>query len=326
MKRDAKPLRVGVIGVGTMGRHHIRIVSQTPNVALAGLYEIDPDRARHFCSEYGCDAFDSLDRLLDDVDAVTIAATTIAHAELGERCLERGVHVMMEKPLADSVENAKRLVECADRSGAILMVGHVERYNPAVRTLMDMLKSRKEEILTIDARRLAPFDGTRCLDVDVLYDLLIHDIDLVLEIAGSPVRAVSAGGSAVFSDKADFVHARLGFENSVQAALWAAKCSPKKTRALTVTTRSRYYEADTLAGALTVHTAEELPAGRAGVCLMGKIIEETIPLPPDEPLRVELEDFFAAIRDNRPPIVDGKRALAALEVLELVRSGMNRVT
>jgi len=188
--------------------------------------------------------------------------------------------------------------------------------------MIDLLRNPEEEIVFIDTRRLAPFDGTRCLDVDVLYDLLIHDLDLVLEIAGSPIRRVSATGRPVFSDRTDVVHASIEFDNGVCATLWAGKCFPVKVRAVTVTTRSRYIQADTLSCRLTLHTAETLPAMDEGVCFMGDIIVQNPPVPAEEPLRVEIDDFFAAIREGRRPVVDGARALKDLRALDLIAQSL----
>jgi predicted dehydrogenase len=224
----------------------------------------------------------------------------------------------MEKPLAHELEAAARLVEFSRNAGLVLMAGHIERYNPAVAKLMDLLRCEPDDIISIDARRLAPFDGSRCIDVDVLYDLLIHDVDLALEIAGSSVLKVSAVGRPVFSEKTDVAHTRIEFHNQVTATFWTAKCSPQKVRTITVTTPRRSLVADTLARTLTVYTAEELPAIENNMCVMGNIRKEDITLEDEEPLRREIEDFFRAIRAGSPPLVDGERGLRAMEVLKLV--------
>jgi predicted dehydrogenase len=301
-----------------MGRHHVRIMSQMPAVRMVGFYDPDPQRCEAMCEAHGCTAFTGLEQLLDRVDAVSIAAPTSMHLELGKLCLDRGIHVLMEKPLAHSVAGAEALVAQAADTGLVLMVGHVERYNPAVRTLMTMLRKTREPIVSIDARRLSPFDGTRCLDVDVLHDLLIHDVDLVLEIAGAPVSRVSAVGRPVFSQQTDVAHVRMDFANNVTAVFWTAKCSPKKVRTLTVTTPGQYLEVDTLTRSLTTHTAEQLPAMSDGVCLMGDIRTESVPVPDEEPLWVEIEDFLGAVSNGEKPVVDGHRALAAMKALDLV--------
>jgi len=315
---NEKLLRVGVAGVGTMGRHHVRLVGQSPGVALVGFYDPDPARADEICRLHGCPCFDTLSELIDRADALTVAAPTSLHAEIGSQCLEHGLHLMMEKPLAHDLDAAARLVELAQQAGVVLMVGHVERYNPAVAKLIEILRENREEIISIDARRLAPFDGSRCMDVDVLHDLLIHDIDLALEIADSPIKAVSAAGRAVFSSRLDMANVRIEFQNRVTAVFWTGKCSPRKVRSLTVTTPTRYLTADTLAHALTVYSAEQLPAMIDGVCFMGNIRQETIQVPEEEPLRREFDDFFRAIQQGSKPIVDGQRALRALKALTLV--------
>lgn len=322
MKAVQKNLRVGVVGVGTMGQHHVRIISQTPDVSLAGFYDPDRLRAQEICGRHGCECFATLDELLDQSDAVTVAAPTSIHFETGEKCLNRGLHVLMEKPLAHELEAAARLVDLSHKHGLVLMVGHVERYNPVVGKLMDLLRQESEEIISIDARRLAPFDGSRCIDVDVLYDLLIHDIDLALEIAGSSILSVSAVGRPVFSQKTDVAHTRIEFQGQVTAVFSTAKCSPQKVRTITVTTPRRSLVADTLSRTLTVYTAEELPSPENDVCIMGNLRREDVAVPDEEPLRRELDDFFRAIREGSPPLVDGKRGLRALEALALVEQSI----
>jgi len=318
MKRRGPDLRVGVIGVGAMGQNHVRIVSHTPDVSLVGFHDPDPSRSAEICQRHGCECFDILEALLDKVDVVSVAAPTSLHLQIGEKCLERGIHVLMEKPLADSVDAAARLVDLARKAGVVLAVGHIEAHNPAVAALMETLEREPEEIVSIDARRLAPFDGSRCMDVDVLYDLLVHDIDLALQIANSPIKSVSAAGRSVFSQQIDVAHVRIEFENRAIAVFWTGKCSPKKVRSITVTTPRRFMVADTLTASLTIHTAEQFPALADGVCLMGEIRRQQVPLPDEEPLRREFDDFFSAIRHGTRPLVDGVRALRALQALALV--------
>lgn len=301
-----------------MGQHHVRILSQTAGVKFSGLYDPDPERAEELCRRHGCTSFETLEEILDNVDALTVAAPTTLHAYIGAQCLERGIHLLMEKPLAHDVESAGRLLSLSRDSGALLMVGHVERYNPAIGKLMEIVRSVPEGIISIDARRLAPFDGSRCLDVDVLYDLLIHDIDLALEIADSDIERVSATGRPVFSAQNDVAHTTIEFKSGAVAVFWTAKCSPRKVRSITVTTPSRYLVADTLSRSLTVYTAEQVPTQGLEVCLMGDVRCEQIAVPDEEPLRRELDDFIRAIREGSSPIVDGERALKAMKALDLV--------
>jgi len=324
MKTKDKYPKIGVIGAGTMGQHHVRIISQTPGVVLSGLFDPDPVRAAELCSRHSCMEHPSMEALLDKSDAVCVAAPTSIHLDIGLACLSRGVHVLMEKPLADTAAGAGQLVDAADAAGLVLMAGHVERYNPAIGKMMALLCEWQEPVISIDARRLTPFDGSRCMDVDVLLDLLIHDIDLILEIADSPIARVHAAGRPVFSQQTDVCHALLEFDNTCVATLWTAKCSPRKVRSLTVTTRRRYMVADTLSRSLAVYTADDLPALADGVCFMGNIRMESVDVPDEEPLRRELEDFFQAIQGRKPPLVDGRRGLAALSALEVVRKALSQ--
>jgi len=306
------------VGVGAMGQHHVRIVSETPDVILAGLHDPDPGRAEEICRRHGCKSFTTLEELLDGSNAVAVAAPTSLHSEIGEQCLKRGIHVLMEKPLAHSPAAAARLVDLAREADAVLMVGHIERYNPAIGKLFEVLTAEEDEIISMDFRRLAPFDGSRCLDVDVLHDLLIHDIDLALEIANSPISKVSATGRQVFSQQLDVAHTRIEFQNGSVAVFWTAKCSPKKMRTITVATNRRYISADTLNRTLTVDRADKIPSAEDGTCFMADIRAEEIPVPDEEPLRRELEAFFRAVREGASPLVDGLRGLQGLEALELV--------
>lgn len=308
--------------MGTMGRHHVRIASQLPEATLVGLHDPDEARAKLFSSQFACEAFDTLEGLIDSVDALIVAAPTTHHERIGRMCIEKGKHLLMEKPLADSLDAARGLVEMAESAGVVLMVGHVERYNPAIQGLMELLRERDEEVVSFDARRLAPFDGSRCLDVDVLHDLLVHDVDIALEVVGSEIRNVSAWGRAVFSDKTDVVHARIEFANKASASFWVGKCTPKKVRSITVATPSRFLEADTLTNALTVHQAGELPDLSSNACFMGDISVCDIDVPAVEPLTAEQQDFYDSILCKRAPLVNGHRALQSMEALELVRQAL----
>uniref|UniRef100_A0A7C4ARS6 Gfo/Idh/MocA family oxidoreductase n=1 Tax=Desulfomonile tiedjei TaxID=2358 RepID=A0A7C4ARS6_9BACT len=318
MESPRSNIQVGVVGVGSMGQHHARVLSEMPRVDFVGVYDPDHGRAAEICGRFGGRAFASLEDLLGHVEALTIAAPTTLHAELAIKCLEKNCHVLVEKPLAHSVRSAEALVEAANARGKTLMVGHIERYNPAVQALLEHLACVAEPVLAVDARRLSPFDGSRCLDVDVLHDLLVHDLDLALEIANSDIVQISAVGRSVFSDKLDMSHVRILFANKTWASFTTAKCSPKKTRSLTVCTPSRVLEADTIARSLVIHTAHELPDLRSRSCFMADIQSQNVAVEDKEPLQVELEDFVSAILDARPPIVDAARGLKVLKALEAI--------
>jgi predicted dehydrogenase len=307
-----------------MGRHHIRILASLAAERFQGFFDANPRRSAEISQEFHAFGHPSLESLLDRVEAVVIAAPTSDHYELGMWCLDRGVHVMMEKPLAHGLEQAEALVAKAEQMGVILMAGHVERYNPAIRKLMELLAVERLPAVSAEARRLAPFDGSRCMDVDVLYDLLIHDVDLILEIFGSSPEWVCASGRPVFSSILDVVHAQAAFPGGGTAVLWAGKCSPLKARTLTAATPRLCVEADTLANTLKVWEAGELPDPGTGLCFMGAIECRDLPVPPEEPLRCELEDFLDAIGNGRTPIVSGRRALESLRVLDMIACAVNR--
>jgi virulence factor len=322
MLERKKTIAVGVIGVGSMGQHHARVFSQLPGADFVGVYDVDPERARDVCRRFGGTVFGRLEEFLNEIQAVTVAAPTTLHWEIGRQCIERGIHVLMEKPLAHNLELSERLVDLARDRGTTLMVGHIERYNPAVAALLDMLVSEPEPILSIDARRLSPFDGSRCLDVDVLHDLLIHDVDLALEVADSEIVDVSAVGKSVYSSQADMSHVRAIFASGTVASFTTAKCCPRKMRSFCVSTPSRFFEADTLTRTLTVFKARELPDLASGACYMGDVRCEVVRQPDVEPLQRELEDFVRAIQEGNPPIVDGRRGLRALTALHLIANSL----
>ncbi|MEW6352637.1 MAG: Gfo/Idh/MocA family oxidoreductase [Thermodesulfobacteriota bacterium] len=322
MNQDNHALRVGVIGVGHMGRHHLRIVAESPDVALSGLYEPDLARSSEYSERYRCRAFNSMRDLLDASDAVVVAAPTSLHRTIGETCLAAGVHLLMEKPLAEHSPGAERLVDMAKEAGKVLMVGHVERYNPAIAALIELLREDPEAVVSIDTRRFAPLDGPRCLDVNVLYDLLIHDVDLVLEIADSRVREVRATGRSVFSSDVDAAYVQIEFEGRCSATLAVNRCCAHKMRSIAVTTPTRYLTADTLGGTLTVCRAADIPVVGEGLCSMGEIRSEHVPLTPQEPLRREFADFFGAISTGTQPVVHGERGLLALKTIEAIEAAM----
>ena len=322
MKNDRSKIRVGVVGVGAMGQHHVRNLHQIGNVDFVGFYDLDEIRALEICERYPCRAFSSLDELIENVDALTIAAPTFLHHEIAMKCLSKSRALLVEKPLAATAEQAEKIVDLARKNGTALMVGHIERYNPAVAKLMELLASEPEPIITVEARRLNHFDGSRCMDVDVLYDLLIHDIDLALEVADAEIRSVSASARPVFSELNDVAYTRIEFVSGATAVLTTSKASPKKTRTISVTTPTRFLEADTIDRSLVVHRSENLIIDRSGTCVMRDFHVEEINIENKEPLRLEIEEFINCVRSGERPIVDGERALKAMKAIELVANAI----
>jgi predicted dehydrogenase len=312
------------LGVGSMGRNHVRILSGMEDCELVGIHDVNEARAKEICNLYGCKGFEDLDLLLDQVQSVVVATPTSCHGHLGEKCLDLGIHVLMEKPLASSIVEAERMVRLAQRNNLVLMAGHVERYNPAVDLMIELIKKNKEPVVSIEARRMNPFDGSRCLDVDVLYDLLIHDLDITLELADSTIHHMCCVGQKVYSNLVDDAHCLLQFKNGVTAVFWTSKCSPRKIREINVTTRTRFYQANTINRSLTVHAARDVDSGGEGVCLMNDITVEEILKTDEEPLKAEIMDFLASVKNGDSPTTNGQRALESLIILDQISRNLNR--
>lgn len=315
-------IRMGVVGVGSLGFHHARLLREIPQVDLVGIHDVDARRLNEVAVALDVRAVAELDRLLAEVEALVIAVPTVAHEEVALAALERGVHVLIEKPIAPTLEAADRILEAAAASGALVQIGHVERFNGALRACEPYL----EEPLFIESHRLAPF-GVRGTDVAVVLDLMIHDLDLVLSLASRTVTSIAAVGVPVLTSSPDIANARLEFEGGGVANLTASRVSLDRMRKIRFFQRSGYISLDLAAGVgefLRVRPGVEFAPG---VPLPGQALEdvvERIPLQGDgrEPLRCELESFVAATLGHAPVAVsgqDGRRALAvALEIVKRI--------
>lgn len=315
-------IRMGVVGVGSLGFHHARLLREIPQVDLVGIHDVDARRLNEVAAALDVRAVAELDRLLAEVEALVIAVPTVAHEEVALAALERGVHVLIEKPIAPTLEAADRILEAAAASGALVQIGHVERFNGALRACEPYL----EEPLFIESHRLAPF-GVRGTDVAVVLDLMIHDLDLVLSLASRTVTSIAAVGVPVLTSSPDIANARLEFEGGGVANLTASRVSLDRMRKIRFFQRSGYISLDLAAGVgefLRVRPGVEFAPG---VPLPGQALEdvvERIPLQGDgrEPLRCELESFVAATLGHAPVAVsgqDGRRALAvALEIVKRI--------
>ncbi|MGK7313480.1 MAG: Gfo/Idh/MocA family oxidoreductase [Candidatus Longimicrobiales bacterium M2_2A_002] len=316
-----EPLRIGVVGVGSLGFHHARIARSLPDTEFVGIHDTDPARLEEVARELEVEAHAELESVLDRADAVVIAVPTEAHEAVAVAALERGIHTLIEKPIAPSMEAADAILS-ANTEDAIIQVGHVERFNGAIRAAEPYL----EELLFVESHRLAPF-GPRGTDVAVVLDLMIHDLDLVLSLAHRPVTAVAAAGIPVLTPRPDIANARLEFEGGAVANLTASRVSLERLRKFRFFQPSGYISLDLAAGRgefLRLKEGVELAPGEhvdAG-SLMGLV--ERIELTGDdtEPLRSELEAFAATIRNGGPAVVsgeDGRRALGvALEIMERI--------
>ena len=245
-----RPVKVGVIGIGNMGWHHARVLSLLKDADLVGVADPDGDRGALAVEQFGCRWFADYRTMLSEVEAVCIAVPTLLHHPVGLACLEAGLHVLIEKPIAASQDEATALISAANDAGRLLQVGHIERFNPAFRELTKVVAN--EEVVVLEGRRHSPH-ADRANDVSVVLDLMIHDIDLVLELAQAPVVRLAAAGGRSADGPIDYVNATLGFENGVVASLTASKMSHRKIRSLSAHCRSSLVETDFLNHTLHIH-------------------------------------------------------------------------
>ncbi|MDE1171009.1 MAG: Gfo/Idh/MocA family oxidoreductase [Verrucomicrobium sp.] len=289
---------VGVVGVGHIGRHHVRLYAEAPGADLVGVFDMNRDAARKIAAQYKVPAYDRLEDLLARAEALSVATPTVTHFEIGAQALEAGRHLLIEKPIADRPEQARQLVEIAARKGAVLQVGHIERFNPAFQALEAMLTHPK----FIEAHRLSPYPG-RSIDIGVVLDLMIHDIDIILHLVRSPLESIDAVGVPVLSRSEDIANARLRFQNGCVANITTSRISPEKLRKIRVFQDDAYLSLDYQNQSGEIYRRQD-----------GKITRDKIPVRKEEPLKLELESFLECVRAKRRPLVDGAQAADALEV------------
>ena len=313
-----QPIRMGVIGVGNMGRHHTRILSQFKDIELVGISDINIERGLELASRYHTRFFENYLELLSHVDAVCIAVPTKLHHQVGLNCLQAGVHVLLEKPIAASIPEAESLVNAAAEVKRILQVGHIERFNPAFVELIKVAQT--EEILAIEARRMSPY-SQRANDVSVVLDLMIHDIDLLLELTSSSVvRLTASGSSASDSGYLDYVTATLGFANGVVATLTASKVTHSKIRCLTAHCKKSLIETDLLNSNIAIHRypTTGMPTVSDRQLYRQDGIIEKVYTNNVEPLYAELEHFVSCVRGGEHPSVGGEQGILALRLASVI--------
>jgi predicted dehydrogenase len=299
-----RPLRLGVFGAGALGYHHVRLAAASPEVELVGVFDPRPEAARRVADDHGARLFDSAGELAREIEAAVVAVPTVAHAEVAGPLLERGVHVLVEKPMASSLAEADALVAAAARSGAaqsgaVLGVGHVEFYNPAVAALL----AAGGRPRFAEAQRLATFTP-RSLDVDVVLDLMIHDLQILHALDPSPLLEVRATGIDVLSPKVDIANARLAFASGGVAIVTASRVSAERVRKLRVFLPRRYYSLD--------YQAQEIRGFRLEEGEERRIVPDDLPVAAAEPLAREHQAFFSRCRGEDVPFVDGAAGRQAL--------------
>jgi predicted dehydrogenase len=314
---ERRKIRVAVVGCGEFGRNHARAYRELEGVELVGVFDQDADRAAKVAQEFQTRAFSTPGDLRGAVEAATVAVPTIAHKEVGCALQDMGIDVLVEKPMASTLAEADELIAAAKRNSRILQVGHVERFNPAVRAVEPIVKRP----LFFEVHRLGVFTQ-RSLDVDVIFDLMIHDLDILLALVNEPVEEVKAVGIPVLTDKVDIAHARLEFAGGAVANVTASRVSTERVRKMRFFQQQEYISLDyARRDALRVGVVRPGPQPEFGF--------EKLPAPEVEPLRAELEAFVDAVRTRKAPKTDGAAGRAALElasrVMESIREHSARV-
>lgn len=306
---NTQGVKIGVIGVGHLGRHHARLLAEIAGTQLVGIADVNEEAGREIASKYNVPYFKDYHDLAGKVDAVTVVVPTFLHHEVARFFLERNVHTFIEKPITKTLAEANDLVALAGEKQLTLQVGHVERFNAAILKLQSLCESPR----FIECQRMGPF-SPRVQDVGVVQDLMIHDIDIVLSLVRSPIRRIDAVGIPVLTENEDIANAHIVFENGCIANLTASRISDERIRKLRIFELDKYCSLDYADQAITLRRKSNLEE---------KIIREELEVHKAEPLRLELEHFITCIKERRKPLVtieDGKNALeVALEILEQVK-------
>jgi predicted dehydrogenase len=311
-----QPVRTAVIGVGYLGRFHAQKYAALEGVQLVGVVDADAATRERVAAEVGCRAVADFGELLGEVDAVSIATPTPLHHPIARECLEHGVHVLVEKPITQTPDEARELITIARTRGCVLQVGHLERFNAAVLALGEGLGKPR----FIESSRLAPFKE-RGTDVNVVLDLMIHDIDLIQSLVGAPIESIDAVGASVFSNALDIANARIRYAGGCVANTTASRVSLKTERKLRMFMDDAYVSIDLQQKVLTI--VRKPPEGSGAA--LGQVSIEERSYDQGDALRLEIEAFVAAVRSGRAPPVTGEDGLQALEtalrITELVHRG-----
>jgi predicted dehydrogenase len=291
-------IRVGVVGVGSIGKNHARIYAELPDAQFSAVFDINRESAEAIAAEYGAKVAHSLDEFISLIDVATVAAPTAVHYEIGKALLARGKHVLIEKPITETPAQAEELVRLAREGSLILQVGHIERFNP----VLSALEQRLTRPRFIESHRLTPYPF-RSVEIGVVLDLMIHDLEIILHLVRSPVQSIDAVGVPVLSKGEDIANARIRFENGCVANVTASRISPEKMRKIRVFQEDAYLSLD-----------YQAQAGEIFRLIDGQITRETVAIEKEEPLKRELQSFVECARRGLQPVVSGSGATAALEL------------
>jgi predicted dehydrogenase len=311
-------LRVGVIGVGVMGERHTRVYSTLPGVAGVGVYDADCQRARRVAAQYGARAFASVDALIGWADAVSVVTPTQSHVDLALRCMQHGVHILVEKPLAESIAQGEKIVRAGQEHGCIVQVGHIERFNPTIAQLRLIPQAKNPLAVTI--RRMSPFDP-RNTTVDVIFDLMIHDLDLALDLYGAEIMEMQAYGLRARTSETDHAVLNFSVRGGPLVTIVASRVTEQKVRHIEIVADGYYIEADLLNKRISIHrhTTPHYTATSEAVTYRQESLIEQIHVPAVEPLALELDSFLTCVRTETRPVVSGEDGLRAVTYATKVR-------
>jgi predicted dehydrogenase len=311
--------RIGVIGLGRMGSQHCRVYSGLRRAQLVGVCDLNPEIGNRIAQRFEVPYYATVDELLENVDAVSLVTPTPYHYEVAMRCIERGIHVMIEKPITETEEQALALVNAAERSGLVVQVGHIERFNTAYVELKNVLEDLN--VLAVNFRRLSVFTGSNT-DVDVVLDLMIHDTDLVMDLACDEPTIVSATGINVYSPEIDYASAQLRFPTGPLMTLTASRVTEEKVRSIEVTAMETYVEASLLNKTVTLHrrtSGQYLNNNSHDVKYRQEGVVESILVPVVEPLYSELQAFVDCVVEGKEPLVTPLAGWKALRLALQIR-------
>lgn len=316
-----KKVRVGVVGVGHLGQHHARVYAELEECELVGVADTNAVRGQEIADRHATPYYSDYRALCDEVDALSIAAPTECHCAIGVECLGRGIHVLIEKPMSRTLEEADQLLEAAAAHSAILQIGHTERFNAAVAKLAEFVAHP----VFIESNRLSPFPE-RSTDIDVVLDVMIHDIDIILSLVKSPVKKLDAVGVPIITSKIDIANTRLEFDSGCIANVTASRVSLKRERKLRIFQPEKYFSLDYQAQSLYMVELQHSERRHDFPNSRPLIVPSQVEIEKQEPLKAELASFIECVRTGRPPVVsgvDGRNAMSvAFQILQAMHHAL----
>lgn len=306
-----REVRAAVVGVGSLGQHHARVYASLPGCRLAGVYDVDPSRAKEVADRHGVPVLEKLRDVIAAADAVSVAVPTVDHHRVARALLDAGKDVLVEKPITATLDEADDLIRLADERKAVLQVGHIERFNPAITCLKPLLKAPRY----LQTERSAPFT-VRCTDVNVILDLMIHDLDIVTDLAGSRPNMISAAGGSVITREIDSAVARIVFENGCIADVTASRVSDEKKRTVRIFDGDALYTAD--------YQTQKASVSRRGTGAVPELVATEIPTERRDTLLEEIKSFLGSIENKTRPLVSGAEGRNALALARIITDSIEQ--